>query len=69
MVLDANSHQPVDGVNVYLEESDFGTITDKCGLFSLDLPADFSAARITFRHISYDIQSIASDSLRKEAHV
>ncbi|MBN1465840.1 TonB-dependent receptor [candidate division KSB1 bacterium] len=63
LVLDANSHQQVDGVNVYVENSSYGAITDVSGTFRLDLPADFSGARVTFRHISYEIQSIAVDSL------
>ncbi|MBN1558993.1 TonB-dependent receptor [candidate division KSB1 bacterium] len=63
LVLDANSHHQVDGVNVYVEDSQYGAITDKSGMFQLDLPANYVDARVTFRHISYEIQSIAVDSL------
>ena len=69
LVLDANTHRQVSGVNVYVEHSNHGTITDKTGTFRLELPDNFSDARLTFRHISYDILSVAVDSLRRTSAI
>ncbi|MBN1481304.1 TonB-dependent receptor [candidate division KSB1 bacterium] len=69
VVLDANSHREVNGVNVYIEQSSYGTVTDKSGAFQLDLPDDLKGVEITFRHISYEIQKIHIDSLRTDTYV
>lgn len=69
VVLDANSHREVNGVNVYVEHSTYGTVTDKSGVFQLDLPDDLRDVAVTFRHISYEIQTIQVDSLRAANYI
>lgn len=64
VVLDANSHREISGVNVYIENTNYGAVTDKGGVFSLEVPANLADVLVTFRHISYEIQNIDIDSLK-----
>ncbi len=69
VVLDANSHREISGVNVYIANANVGAVTDKSGTFNLDVPENLGNVLVTFRHISYDIQTISIDSLKKQDFV
>lgn len=56
IVLDAESHQPLPGVHIYIGESASGTITDNKGLFALKVTG--SASHILFSYVGYKTDSI-----------
>ena len=67
LVLDANTHREIYGVNVFIEGTNIGATTTRGGTFVLDVPAKYAGAEIRFQHISYDVRIIPIDSLKSNA--
>jgi outer membrane cobalamin receptor len=54
-VRDANTHRQISGVNVYIiEDTNFGTVTNAFGEFSLKVIEPDPEMVITFQHVAYD---------------
>jgi len=64
VILDANTHREVYGVNVFIDRSTIGTISGRNGAFQLEVPADYANALVQFQHISYNVRRISLDSLQ-----
>ena len=64
LVVDGNTKRQISNVNVYVEGTKIGTVTDVAGKYSLDIPSAPST-QIVFQHISYRTLALSADSLRK----
>jgi outer membrane receptor for ferrienterochelin and colicin len=63
-VRDKNTHQEIAGVNVFVKNTQIGTITDANGNFSFKITEPHPETVLVFRHIAYDVCEIKLDSLR-----
>ncbi len=61
LVTNEKNH-PLQYVNIYLEDSDYGTITNKEGWFSLTIPHNSSQKSLVVRHIGYRTDTIRTSS-------
>jgi outer membrane receptor protein involved in Fe transport len=61
-VRDANTHRQISGVNVYIEDTNSGTVTNVFGEFSLNVIDPDPEMIVTFQHVAYDtLQLIIED--------
>lgn len=58
-VLDRNTHRPISYANIYLKDTQIGTISDFAGKFSLVIGQPSRQMILILQHINYDRQEIA----------
>ena len=58
-ILNVENNQPVNGVNIYLENAGIGTTSDSEGAFSLLYPAADSMRTLVFSHVAFDTLRIS----------
>lgn len=61
VVVDAESHQAIPDVFVFLDNSSTGAITDMQGVFTLKIPADQNI-ELVFSHLNYELLSLSLEA-------
>ncbi len=64
-VRDTNTHFEIPSVNIFIKETQIGTISDFAGRFSLKIMNPDPELIVVFQHIGYDIQEISLDSVKQ----
>ncbi len=64
VVKDGNTLLELNGVNVFIQGSNLGTVSDVGGHFRLRIPDRYRNDKIVFQHISYRSVTISVDSLQ-----
>ncbi len=64
-VRDTNTHFEIPSVNIFIKETQLGTISDFTGRFSLKIINPGPGMIVVFQHIGYDIQEISLDSVKE----
>ncbi len=63
-IRDANTHQDISGVSIYIEELDIGTVSNASGRFRIEIMRPEPEMMVTFQHIAYDsLQMMVEDVL------
>ena len=68
-VRDRNTHFEIPSVNIFIKETQLGTISDFAGRFSLKIMNPDPKMMVVFQHIGYDIQEISLDSVKQLQNV
>lgn len=58
VVADKKTHDPIEDVFVFLDNSSTGSISDKQGIFSLDLK-EYKNVTLVFSHLNYELVSLS----------
>lgn len=66
VILDANTHREINGVNIFIDGTNIGTISGRSGSFELTVPDNQANARLQFQHISYNVRSLPIDSIKTQ---
>ncbi len=66
-VIDDISGVAVSGVNIFLADSDLGTVSDTNGIFSLIIPESLSMREVVFSYIGYRQQTIPVMAIKSKA--
>ncbi len=57
-VFDINTHRGIAYANVYVSDTQIGTISDFAGRFELIVPNPHSKMKVAFQHINYDVKTV-----------
>ncbi len=63
-VRDANTHQDIPGVNVFIANTAIGATTDFSGKFIVSLPESLAMKSILFRHVAYENAEFTANEFR-----
>jgi hypothetical protein len=65
-ITDQKTNEPLAYVNVYLSGTNYGTVTNQSGYFTLKYPVTLNAGTITFSHIGYKSSRISLQVVENE---
>jgi outer membrane cobalamin receptor len=63
-VRDLNTHEEIQDVNIFVENTQIGTVTNIRGLFTLDIPDTVTSPVLVFRHIAYEEKHLSLESIQ-----
>lgn len=58
VVIDNNTHKPIENVTITIDGTRLGTITDTKGFFEIEMP-EIGPWKVRFAHISYDATTVS----------
>ncbi len=64
VVRDVNTHKEISGVNIFVMNTQFGTVTNLSGKFILRLTGVMGPNKVVFQHVAYEVLTVPLDSLK-----
>ncbi|MDP6455927.1 MAG: TonB-dependent receptor [Candidatus Marinimicrobia bacterium] len=68
-VYDVNTHREIGGVNIYIKNTEIGTISDFSGRYSLELPEASEGMLVVFQHIGYEMKEMPLAEVKSTARI
>ena len=65
-IFDINTHRTISHANIYIKDSQIGTISDPTGRFSLTIPKPDSKMMLVIQHVNYDIKQIPLEKIKSK---
>jgi len=68
-IKDKLTDAPLNGVNITIENSDYGVSSNKSGLYTLDISPFEKEHKVKFQHIGYDDVTISIETLNQSPNI